>query len=880
MMKRFLSILLFAVLLLNCTLPAFAEEAAEEEKAVLIIKSTEEFLEFSENCRLDSYSQGLTVSLETDIDLRDTGFEGIPIFCGTFEGNGHTVTELTLSRGGSVRGMFRYLTKEAVVRDLSVQGNVRPTGSRSTIGGIAGSNAGMIENCQFTGTVSGSQNVGRIAGSNSVSGIIQDCKVGGILSGSHFVGGIAGENRGVVRNCQNLAVVNSTAQQNEVNLSDITLDSLMNAEASNTVTDIGGIAGSSTGVIRGCTNRGHVGYQHMGYNIGGIAGSQSGYITDCENYGEVLGRKEVGGIVGQMEPAARIEYEADALQVLEGQLSAMGSTIDSAAANMRVGAQEMESQIYDLQDSMDSAVDALETLKPDPENPQLPDEDTLQAAQNGISNAISDMTTTLWGIGETTDSTIGALSNDLYRLQDQLYAMRTTLSNASDTVGGSLADVSDADTQEELNGKVEACANHGNVLADINAGGIVGAMGLENDLDPEDDWRIEGNNSLNFESELRAVVLDCENSAQVTVRKRNAGGIAGWQSMGLVKYCRNSGSLEAPGAVGVGGITGTGTGYIRQNATRCLISGSTSVGGIAGSATVVTDCYSMVRLTDVQESYGAVIGTLEEPQEQMEAPVCGNRYLAAGGDPGGIDGISYAGMAQAEALEAFLAEEALPEMFRKVTVVFRDGVGRETRFQLTPGEGLETKDIPPVPLQEGRDGIWEGLAEADLSEIYFDMRFQAVYTDEAAVIQSTVVTQSGKPVMLLEGSFPAGTEMELTKPDIALDLTDEQTLLDHWQYSLTGEGSVSAVRLCLPESADKDHLKLLTMGGDGLWNEAEFTVNGSYAVIRTDAEELTVAVVQEAGADLLLALWAGLAVLAVAGFVLRIRKKQGTATKM
>ena len=874
MMKRLLSILLVLGILLGCAIPAFAEETDAPAEKKLTIRSEKAFLKFAENCRLDSYSQNLTVSLETDIDLEGLEFTDIPIFCGTLEGNGHTVRGLDLTGEGSVRGLFRYLTETAVIRDLTVQGSVCPVGSRNTVGGIAGSNAGRMESCTFNGHVTGNQSVGGLVGINAVGGVIENCQSEGVISGIHFTGGIAGENRGVIRDSRNLAVVNTTAQQNEVSLSDITLDALMNTEDSHTVTDIGGIAGNSTGVIRGCSNRGNIGYQHMGYNIGGIAGSQSGYIVDCVNHGEILGRKEVGGIVGQMEPAARIEYEADALQILEQQLSAMSATIDKAAANAWIGGQEMQGQIGALQDSMESAKESLESLTPDPENPELPDSDSIQAAQNGIADSLSSMTSTLQGMGETTSSTMGALSNDLYRLQDQLNAMRGTLNNVSETLGGSLADVSDEDTAEDLTGKVEGCENHGDVLADINAGGIVGAMALENDLDPEDDWQISGRNSLNFESELRAVVTGCENDALVTVRKQHAGGIAGWVSMGLVKNCINSGSLDAAGAEGVGGIAGASSGYLRENAARCVVSGGTAVGGIAGSATVVTDCYSLVQLQDVQEEYGAVIGLLEDPQREMEAPVSGNRYLAAHSDPGGIDGVSYEGLAQAAERETFLAEENLPEMFRTVTVQFRDAGGRITRFRLTPGEGLKETDIPPVPLRDGHEGIWEGLEETDLSEVYFDRSFQAVYTDEAAVIQSEDLAESGKPIMLLEGGFSSNARILLEKPDVSAMLANGQTLLDHWQYTLEGEGDVSRVRLCLPEDADKEHLKLMVMESDGLWTETDFHVEGSYAVIATEAQTLTLAVIQEPGNNWLLVGIAGLGALAVLAFVLSKKKKK------
>ena len=39
-------------------------------------------------------------------------------------------------------------------------------------------------------------------------------------------------------------------------------------------TDFGGIAGWSSGIIAGCSNKAVVGYQHAGKNIGGIVGRQ------------------------------------------------------------------------------------------------------------------------------------------------------------------------------------------------------------------------------------------------------------------------------------------------------------------------------------------------------------------------------------------------------------------------------------------------------------------------------------------------------------------------------------------------------------------------------------------------------------------------------
>ena len=315
---------------------------------------------FAENCRLDTYSQGIAVTLEADLDLMDADFNSVPIFSGTFDGKDHRITGLNLAADGSAVGLFRYLTETAVVRDLHIEGQVQPGGKRSLVGGIAGQNEGFIVNCSFIGEVSGAESVGGLVGRNAVTGMIENCIMEGQVHGDHFVGGIAGENLGVIRSSINHALINTTPQQNSVALSDITMETLTDTESVNTVTDIGGIAGISNGVIRGCENLADVGYRHMGYNIGGIAGTQSGYLVDCENRANVQGRKEVGGIVGQLEPSSLIEYTEDTLQILRGQLDTMSGMVDRTAANAQTNANHVNSQIGLLQDQTQSAGEAVD----------------------------------------------------------------------------------------------------------------------------------------------------------------------------------------------------------------------------------------------------------------------------------------------------------------------------------------------------------------------------------------------------------------------------------------------------------------------------------------------------------------------------------------
>ena len=874
MNKRLVCLLMSFVLLLSMAMPVYAEPSEETEPVKLSISSPEEFLTFARNCRLDTYSQNLQVSLETDLDFTDSDFISVPIFSGTFLGNGHSVQGIHLSNDGSREGLFRHLTETAVVTDLKVSGQIHPGGSGGEIGGIAGRSEGQILNCSFSGELSGGDCVGGIAGSNGVTGLIESCTTEGQIYGKHFVGGITGENAGVVRDCTNAAGVNTTPQQNTVELSDITLENLTNTEAVNTVTDIGGIAGISSGVIRGCINQETVGYPHMGYNIGGIAGTQSGYIAACQNQGAVRGRKEVGGIVGQMEPVSLIEYTEDTLQILQGQLDSMTGLVNRASGNARANAAGIGSQIDTLQQQTDTAKEAVKSLIPDKEDPTLPDKDTLLAAQNTLTSSLSSMPGTIRGIASATQATVSTLSRDLNAITNQVTAMSQTIGDASENLGGTITDISDQDTPEMLTGKVEGCINMGDVLADLNAGGIAGAISPENDLDLLEDWEEIGQESLNLHGQLRGVILNSENSGTVSAKRQNVGGIVGWQLLGLVKDSLNTGTLDAAEADCVGGVSGLSTGFIRSSYAKCAIDGKTNVGGIAGSATVLSDCVSQVVIESTREKKGAIAGVVKDGQTDVEDPVRNNFYLPVGEDMGAVDGVSYSGLAEPMEQDAFLRLEQLPETFRtvKIRFLFEDGTVRTQ--VLEPGQSLTW--IPEVPQKAGYFGSWDGLEEANLTNILFDMTFRTQYRAHNAVIASAE-TREGRTLFLLEGDFSDGTVISAEKTEAVVVLLDGEILLETWNLTMEEPGTTA--RFLLPADADPQRILALLGDGKGNWKTAPSEVDGSYLVFSPEADTCQLALIQTAQDHT--AWWiAGIggAVLITLLVVLIIRSKKKKAT--
>ena len=364
--KKLLSLLLVLSLLLALPMTALA---AEEDEKTISVSSAEDLLTLSESCKLDTWSEGVTVELEADVSLEGVAFSPIASFSGTFHGNGHTISGLSLSEGLSLAGLFQRVQKDALIEDLNVSGTVKASSTCEAAGGLAGRNAGTIENCSFSGNIAGSSTTGGLVGQNTADGLIRTSSSNGAVTGTKMTGGVAGENRGKIVNCTNGAYVNTVSGDQALSLENINLDfsldmtKLTSGGALLSSFDTGGIAGYNAGTIRGSENRAIVGYQHVGYNVGGIAGRSCGFITGCENSGAVYGRKDVGGICGQMEPYVEMQLSESTLSKLQTQLNELSTLVDKAADDADGGAGGISSSLGSMSNLVKNATDSVSDLK-------------------------------------------------------------------------------------------------------------------------------------------------------------------------------------------------------------------------------------------------------------------------------------------------------------------------------------------------------------------------------------------------------------------------------------------------------------------------------------------------------------------------------------
>lgn len=859
--------LVLCLCLILCQIPnAFAADDT------VYISSLEAFLDFAESCRLDSYSMGKKFCLTTDIDLSSTDFDGIAVFCGTFDGSWHTISGLRIDSAGSVKGLFRYLQETAVVKNLAVKGDVVPTGSKSDVGGIAGSNAGTIVNCSFSGQVIGSDNVGGIVGNNLIGAVINGCTSMGTVSGKHFSGGIVGSNAGLVQNCTNRSNVNSTAQQNSIDISDVTMGSLLNTESAAAATDIGGIVGYSEGMILSCKNYGTIGYQHMGYNVGGIVGLQRGYVNACENYGSIFGRKEVGGIIGQQEPEIVLRYSTDTLQILEQQIGSLSGLIHIAADNAGNNTAAVKNIIRRMEKDMQALEKAVDILQTGAQTPKLEDLQTYLDALKTIRSSLSSLRTALGELWDAVDTTATDLERDMQAISDQVSVIESTLNHAEDNLGGNVTDISDADTDADLTSKVENCNNYGAVCGDLHVGGIVGIVAFENDLDPEEDIAVEGDATLNAAGNFRSVIRTCRNFSTVTAKTMRVGGIVGWLSMGLVHSCVNSGHLQNPSADHVGGIAGESAGFVRSCMVRSILSGDMYVGGICGSGSIASDCLAMVSITGTERT-GAVMGFANQPYSEAQDPIIANYYLLYGKDPGAVDSVSYAGQAEGLPKEDFLLKA---DLFSKVTITFE--ANGEVVLQAELPTGSAFTQIPDVPHLPGTTGVWDGIDQIDFDCVLFDVTVHASYILNGSVLQSDYLDANSKPVLLLQGDFSNLATVHVTPMENCAVLQEGQTLIQAWNFTTEQCVSLQAGRLLIPEGADTENMILLVRDRLGKWSQRTYRISDSYIVFSLADGDDGVALVQVPSESILTtnmliaAGVGGLAVLLLVALVIAIKR--------
>ena len=178
-------------------------------------------------------NRGAWAVLTADIDLNNEAWTPIgpdrdSAYTGTFDGQGHTVRNLSVTGNFNRAGLFGCV-KDGTIRKLTVAGSVSCTANQGWCGGIAGyANDETIENCASLCTVSCTGKDARVGGIvglvdyNSSTLIIRDCyNIGKITgrsdNGSGDAGGICGfYMNGKISNCYNVGEITGSGYVSKI----------------------------------------------------------------------------------------------------------------------------------------------------------------------------------------------------------------------------------------------------------------------------------------------------------------------------------------------------------------------------------------------------------------------------------------------------------------------------------------------------------------------------------------------------------------------------------------------------------------------------------------------------------------------------------------
>lgn len=889
-------------------------EPEETDTANLIeISTAEDLLLLAKNCSLDAFSIGKRVELKNDINMQDIEFHGIPYFNGIFDGNGYKIFNLSLNENGSEYGMFRYVGDLGIVTDLQLAGAVVMTGSQQEIGAIAGVNYGLIQNCTFTGTVYGTESVGAIAGYNTSSGQIIGCRSNAVVLAKDNTGGIVGVNAGIIDNCISESAINNEEFESTLDVGMIDIGSLNFTQTVVDRNNMGGIAGSSTGVIKDCVNMGTVGYAHTGYNVGGIAGSQSGVIIECTNKGTVYGRKDVGGIVGQAEPYVESEYLSEQLEQTKDDIDRINRTLNNMSANLEKNADEaheyadaLTAQLEGTSGSLSDRLDQMGDAVPDDNEEAQQCMDNISAAMDKIEeiqnkngaltksdieeiqrqmdiieentkrleeinkqerdnsdNTIENDTDTsnLRGLSDSIQKSVDTLTNGINSVTSQTEKMMDNIHDSTAVIRGEksfIVDISSIKTAAELDGVISGCVNTGTVDADLNAGGIAGTMNLEYGDDPEADLSREDSYNIVTSSEVNDVILNCRNYGKVNCKKNCSGSVVGLQTFGYIYQCEGYGHVNSSTGSYAGGIAGMSSGTIEKSYAMLDICAKDYVGGITGEGNTILNCIGIATIEADGERIGGIAGYTEKDGE-----VSGNLFVKEGYD--GIDNISYLGVAEPVSYAEIMEKEGMPEGFTQMQVAFEVEEELVDEMTVPYGSTLTEEDFPKLEEREGYYIKWPKTSV--YTNICNNLTIEAEYVPwtQSIVTKTEYEGAVGKPIFIAVGEFYENTTLELTSENTGYVAGEgEQVLYSFdWRIRSEREKVIETIEghFYVPDSVsgetgvmiqDGDIWKAVDVETDGSYITAEIPYGASFAVIEKPVDMTNIYIAAGAGIFLLL----------------------------
>lgn len=609
-------------------------------------------------------------------------------------------------------------------------------------------------------------------------------------------------------------------------------------------------------------------------DISGSLGDLDDILTDLgfDTDGLQSGADSIQAGVGRLEDAAaQLRDATDDLETGVSWLERDGWLVSSTV-------QRISDAIGKLEDGGSDTVDALSQMKdivswlgdqdpvhmPRPDSAMQDTTNTLFDAMEGMSNQMDTLNQNLKGVSDR-------MTNQVRAINDQIQVVTGLLLDAVQEIsepGSKTVLEDDSDRLTGMtDGKIENCTNRGTVQADVDVGGIAGAVAVENLLDPEDDNLNESGSLLRTGYSAFVVVDSCLNDGSVESKKTAAGGIVGRMDLGLVQNCEAYGDVN--GANQVGGIAGAASAKLRSNWAKCRLFGTNYVGGIVGEGTesrltdgscTVVNCRALVDIQEADQFAGAISGG-------QSGSFSGNLFVSD--TLRGIDRLSKAGQAEPTTYEDLIAQEGAPKRFEQITVTFKDEDHVLGRVQLEYGDSLDESGYPELPAKEGCAARWD---TTELNDVHLDTVVEAVYTDYITALASSNEREDGRAVLFAKGQFGDRDSLTAAMQDAPADLHNVE---ESWLVRIPDDGLESHTLRYLPLEADQKYKVYAKQ--DGSWKALDTETIGSYLAFTVSGNEVELAFVKSGSMTVWIIAGAGAAAVLVLAGVVRIRKRKRKA---
>ena len=293
------------------------------------------------------------------------------------------------------------------------------------------------------------------------------------------------------------------------------------------------------------------------------------------------------------------------------------------------------------------------------------------------------------------------------------------------------------------------------------------------------------------------------------LKKSCAGELVGGMDLGTISDCKGYADVSGENGDYIGGVCGISLSSIRKSFAKCSLSGRKYVGGIAGSGASISDCNSMVKITECTQFFGAVAG-------EITGDYSGNKFVSD--TLAGVDRVSYAGKTEQVSYEELCTDENLPDDYRKFTLKFvSDGkTMKEQAFSY--GDSFGAEMYPEIPEKDGYYIKWD---KDDLSDLHFDTVVTAEYVAYTTAIASAQ-KKNNRPVFIVEGDFITGDRLDAAQKTVA----GTGSATESWSLIIPEDGTARHTVRWLVSDPNTDYSVYVSY--DNKTEKADIVKNSSY----------------------------------------------------